>query len=590
MEKRSENSIKKNLSEVFIVSDNIISSLGFTTSENMEAMLNGKSGIIEMNDPGIYPEPFQASAIDKDRLNRLRKENDLTEYTLFESLIILSLSDALKDTKIDLTDNKFLLIFSSTKGDIEFLSGKYPPEKETYLWYTAQRIADFFGITTTPVIISNACISGVAAVETAARLLRNGSYKHIAVIGADSITGFTVSGFQSFKSISSIPCKPYDMNRDGLSVGEGVSSLILTSDNRFLKDKHEIRILGGALSNDANHISGPSRTGDGLYLAIENAVKYAGISKQDIDFMNLHGTATVYNDEMESKAIRLSNLSGIPVNGLKGFWGHTLGASGIMEIIACVESLKRKTVIGTKGFDRLGTPEPLNIVRNNTSGNYHTFLKTASGFGGVNAAIIISDKKRSKKEIDRISYRTTDRCKVENNRITVNDSSVFSESEFVSGETFLKSVFKNLQITYPKFYKTDNLSKLGFIAVQYLFRQRNIPEIYDGKKIALVFSNSASSLDTDIRHRQTINDPEHYFPSPAVFVYTLPNIVSGEICIKEKIQGETIFFISEKYDPMFIDSYIRILFEQTDTDAIIAGYIDYLNGKFSADIFSAERE
>jgi len=587
-----EDRTNERLKEVFVVSGNIIGSLGFTTQENVDSMLNGDDGISEVNDRSVYPEPFLAGKIDKNRLNQFREEKHLTDYSEFESLIILSVLDSLKETTIDLSDDDCLLILSTTKGDIDFLSGKYPPEKETYLWHTAQRAADYFGMKNMPLVVSDACISGVAAVEIAARLLRNDNYRTIVVAGADSITAFTVSGFQAFKSISPNPCKPYDAERDGLSIGEGAASIILTNDKTLLIDRHEIRILGGAISNDANHISGPSRTGDGLHDAIENAIKHAGILKHDIDFMNLHGTATFYNDEMESKAIRLSGLSDVPMFGLKGFWGHTLGASGIMEILVCIESLKRNRLIATKGFSQLGTPEPLNIIRENKTGNYHIFLKTASGFGGVNAAIIISDREISRKESDAkqpVSYRISNKCTIHNKQVTVNNKVVFENPEAETGEVFLKAAFKNLNTAYPKFYKMDNLSKLGFTAVQYLLQSNSVSDFSDKRNTALVFVNSESSLDTDIRHQQTINNPEQYFPSPAIFVYTLPNIVMGEICIKEKFQGETVFFVSKRYDSDFINSYLNILFNDTETDAVIVGKINYLSDIYAADVFLVEK-
>ena len=584
--------VNERLKDVFVVSGNIIGSLGFTTRENVDAMWNGDDGISEINDTSVYPEAFFAGKIDKNRLNQLRESENLTDYSEFESLIILSMLDALNATKINPSDDDCLLIFSTTKGDIDFLSGQYPPEKETFLWHTAQQAADYFRMKNTPMVVSNACISGVAAVETGARLLRNDLFRNIIVVGADSITAFTVSGFQAFKSISARPCKPYDIDRDGLSIGEGAASIILTNDKDYLIDNHEIRILGGAISNDANHISGPSRTGDGLHYAIENAINYAGISKHDIDFMNLHGTATVYNDEMESKAIRLSKLSDIPMFGLKGFWGHTLGASGIMEILACIESLKNNRLIATKGFSQPGTPESLNIVQENTIGEYHVFLKTASGFGGVNAAIIISDREIARKESDAKTletYRISGKCTIREKQVTVNGEIVFEDLEAETGEVFLKSAFKNIDMTYPKFYKMDNLSKLGFTAVMYLLQSNPVSDFCDKRKVSLLFINSKSSLDTDIKHQQTINDPEQYFPSPAIFVYTLPNIVLGEICIKEKFQGETTFLVSKRYDPDFINSYLNILFNDTETDAVIVGKVNYLSDIYAADVFFVKK-
>jgi 3-oxoacyl-[acyl-carrier-protein] synthase I len=147
--------------------------------------------------------------------------------------------------------------------------------------------------------------------------------------------------------------------------------------------------MGGSVSNDANHISGPSRTGEELNIAITKAMKEAKLfSPNDIDFISAHGTATIYNDEMEAKAITLANMQHIPTNSLKGYYGHTLGAAGVIEAIIAIHSLKEDIIIPTKGFENIGVTEPINICSNLQKTNLQNCLKTASGFGGCNAALI----------------------------------------------------------------------------------------------------------------------------------------------------------------------------------------------------------
>ncbi|MBM3405698.1 MAG: hypothetical protein FJY10_12520, partial [Bacteroidetes bacterium] len=214
-----------------------------------------------------------------------------------------------------------------------------------------------------------------------------GLYKHIVVAGADVVSEFIVSGFQSFQSLSPKPCRPYDADRDGLTLGEGAGTMVLSTFPG--KNGPTIRYLGGATSNDANHISGPSRTGDGLFFAIRHAMQVTG-GKTGIDYINAHGTATPFNDEMESKALTLAGLSNVPMNSLKGYWAHTLGAAGVIETIAGIHSLKHQTLIKTLGFSEPGLPHPLNIIQETRSANLQTFIKIASGFGGCNAAAIFS--------------------------------------------------------------------------------------------------------------------------------------------------------------------------------------------------------
>jgi hypothetical protein len=453
------------------------------------------------------------------------------------------------------------------------------------LWRSAQRVAGYFKMKHPPLVVSNACVSGVAAVELGARLLREGWYENAVITGADEITAFTVSGFQAFKSISPEPCRPYDRNRNGLSIGEGAGTLVLTSREDRAPGNRKIYILGGATANDANHISGPSRTGDGLHYAIENALAQAGVQKSGLDFINMHGTATVFNDEMESRALALSALSGVPTNSLKGFFGHTLGASGVIEIVACITSLKQNRLMATKGFSTPGVPEHMNIITENTPATLHTFLKTASGFGGFNSAIVVSDQYTAPaRRKTTATARLFHTCRISNHKIWIDDKLVFEAPEAETTAAFLKAAFKNLNAPNMKFYKMDNLCKLGYIALEYLVQRHGILSPYDPKKIALIGSNSASSLDTDIDHQLTICDKDSYFPSPSVFVYTLPNIVLGEMCIREKIQGETTMLISETADREFLRRYADILFRTTPVELVIAGWIDCLGEKYDAEL------
>ncbi len=152
-----------------------------------------------------------------------------------------------------------------------------------------------------PVVVSNACISGISAMILGKNILDEGEYEQVIVCGADLLSEFTVAGFNCLHAISPFPCKPFDKGRMGLSPGEGCGVVVLT--NQKNSSEKSIFISGSATSNDANHISGPSRTGDGLHIAIEKAIKMANINKKDIGFINSHGTATLYNDESEGLAL-----------------------------------------------------------------------------------------------------------------------------------------------------------------------------------------------------------------------------------------------------------------------------------------------
>lgn len=377
------------MNNVYIASDNIISSLGFTTKENLTKITNNEIGINLIDDINLSPTNFYASLIDTVKLNSDFAQFDNHEnYTRFEKLSLLSIKDALNKTKIDPENSKTLFILSTTKGNVDLLkSGK--DDKRLFLWQTAKLISEYFGNPNVPVVISNACISGVLAINTGSRLIRSGKYENVIITGTDTATEFVVSGFNSFQSLSNSPCKPFDKERNGLSLGEACGTIILTSNKNLVNDEQAILVGGGSSANDANHISGPSRTGEGLYLTIQNTLKDKVSQMIDkIDFISAHGTATLYNDEMEAVAITRANMKDVPVNSFKGYWGHTLGAAGIIESIASVHSLKNNILYKTAGFKELGVTNKINIIDKNEEKELKTCLKIASGFGGCNAGIL----------------------------------------------------------------------------------------------------------------------------------------------------------------------------------------------------------
>lgn len=376
---------EKAIPDVYVVADNIISPLGKTSADNFSALQARETAVKQHSNSAIANQPIFASLFDKD-------EDFYTDadkkYTRFERLLIASIDVALQDGGIIIGDEKTVLILSSTKGNIGLLEteANTPELKDRIsLSASAKLIAEHFGFKSQPVIISNACISGVLAIITGMRLLRTGKYENAVIVGADVISKFIVSGFQSFQALSKEVCKPFDQSRDGLNLGEGAGTVILSTRKEY---DQNIKVLGGSVSNDANHISGPSRTGEELAFAINNALKDAGKQGADIDFISAHGTATVFNDEMEANAITIAGLQNVPLNSLKGNYGHTLGAAGLIESIISIQSLKQGVVLPTYGYQANGVTNAVNVCSSAMQIDADNFIKTASGFGGCNAAVI----------------------------------------------------------------------------------------------------------------------------------------------------------------------------------------------------------
>jgi 3-oxoacyl-[acyl-carrier-protein] synthase I len=377
------------MKDVFIISDNILSPIGNGSAENFLQVQNNVSGIKMHSNASMSAVPFYSALFNGEEYF-LQNSLD-NNFTKFEKILIASVSQALENSSINVSDKKTGLIISSTKGNVSLL------ETETYnaslqekisLSSSANLIAAHFKFASKPIVVSNACISGLLALLTGMRLIQSGQYDNVVVAGADVISKFVLSGFQSFNAISENPCKPFDANRNGINLGEGAATIILSASKKTSQD---IKIMGGSVSNDANHISGPSRTGEELNIAITKAMKEAKLfSPNDIDFISAHGTATIYNDEMEAKAITLANMQHIPTNSLKGYYGHTLGAAGVIEAIIAIHSLKENTIIPTKGFENIGVSEPINVCNSLQKKNLRNCLKTASGFGGCNAALVFS--------------------------------------------------------------------------------------------------------------------------------------------------------------------------------------------------------
>lgn len=375
------------MTEIFVSSDNIVSPIGLTTAENFEQLKQNITGIKLHDDKVMSDQPFQAALFGDENFYNDQSKNN---YTRFEKLLISSIAGAIAGSAISAADKKTVLIISSTKGNVSLLETEQPSDtlnKRISLSTSAQLVADYFKFVNTPVVISNACISGILAILTGMRLIQSGQYQHAVVAGADVISKFVLSGFQSFQAVSQLPCKPFDAARDGINLGEGAATVILTSNKAFSSG---IKAAGGSVSNDANHISGPSRTGEELYLAIKKALQASAITANDIGFISAHGTATLFNDEMEAKAIGLAGMQDIPVNSLKGYYGHTLGAAGLIESIISMKSLKENLLIPTRGFENMGVSQPVNICSSLYKSSAQHFLKTASGFGGCNAAMVFS--------------------------------------------------------------------------------------------------------------------------------------------------------------------------------------------------------
>ena len=526
---------------ISVLSTNITSPLGFTTEQNYQTVLSGVSALKSYKGLWGLPEPFAASLFSEEQKDVLVLEG----YTFFEALAIRSVREALSHTHLDVASERVVLILSTTKGNIESLG-----EERYFPSESASNIAKSIGLTTKPIVVCNACVSGLSAQLLANHLLSEGIYDYAIIVGAEVQSKFIVSGFQSLKAVSEEPCRPFDIERNGLNPGEGAATIVFAR----TKSEESWCLTDGATRNDAYHLVSPSPQGEGLTAAIEAAMK--GRDKTKLATVCVHGTATLYNDQMESKAIERAGLSDIPLSALKGYYGHTMGAAGVLETILTMRATDDGLVLPSKGFTELGISGKVSISGKPQSTNKTAFLKIMSGFGGCNVAAMYE------KTTD-CGIQTTDKAKL-----------VKSHTIKLSSEdgTSLTDIYKQQIGNYPKFYKMDILSRLAFVATELLLKNGQWSMV-NGQWSVILFNHS-SSIVADRQFLATINDAENFFPSPSVFVYTLPNITTGEIAIRHHLCGETSFYILHEKDETLMQQILEATLSATKARNVISGWID----------------
>jgi 3-oxoacyl-(acyl-carrier-protein) synthase len=300
------------------------------------------------------------------------------------------------DTLKNIPANRRGLVLSTTKANIEALdqlNRQHPvspiAQRQIQPALLAADLAASLGCAGPVQCVSAACISGLSALQQGALLIQRGQADIVLVAGVDLISQFVLAGFHSLKSLDPEGCRPFDQARLGLSLGEGAAAVILA--RRDLLPPNVIYLTGWGTSNDANHLTGPSRDGSGLALAIRRALERAGLTPNQIDYVNAHGTGTPYNDNMESLALRSVFGDAVPpFSGNKGLFGHTLGIAGVLETVICVNALKHQLLPGTP---RLRTRDPVApeslVITPHPAKKLQRVLKMNCGFGGTNAAVIL---------------------------------------------------------------------------------------------------------------------------------------------------------------------------------------------------------
>ena len=360
----------------------MMSALGTSLAQHQRALSENKSGIslhsFDYGDYFIGKIPEESFQYARDQWNFP------SSFSKAESLTAISIHEAWQSANEMTNIEDAQLFLASTKGNIDLIND-YQGNKNSNVHFISlvNKIQTHFKFNKKPILVCNACTSGLMAIIMATRLIKSKKIKKAIVCGVDIISEFTLRGFSALHAMDDKPCRPFDESRGGTTLGEGCATVVISDSAKGAV----VEIVNGASGNDANHISGPSRTGAGLQQAIKNAmVDHDNIG---FDYINAHGTATRYNDEMEAQAFHARGFHEVPVHSLKGYWGHTLGAAGLLETIAATFCMADGLIYKSIGYDKHGLTLPLNVVEENRRVPIQTCLKTSSGFGGSNSALIL---------------------------------------------------------------------------------------------------------------------------------------------------------------------------------------------------------
>jgi 3-oxoacyl-[acyl-carrier-protein] synthase II len=385
----------------------IISAIGNTVAENLNALLDSKPGIGNLE----YISTRHASEIKVGEVKipngelaaLLQLPND-NNYTRTALLGTRAAREALQQSGADLNDEyRTGLISATTVGGMDMTERyfkDFATRTETQKYISSHpagdstaKIAEQLQITDFVTTISTACSSAANAIMLGARLIKAGKLDRVIVGGTDALSKFTINGFKSLMILSDEACTPFDANRKGLNLGEGAAFLVLESEEIIAANRKSVfgRLTGYANANDAFHQTASSPQGDGAYIAMKEALKLASIDAAEIDYINAHGTATVNNDLSESEAlIRLFGDRVPAFSSTKAFTGHTLAAAGAVEAVFSVLALQEQCIFPNLNFTT-SIPETQLIPEISIQNKALTHvLSNSFGFGGNCSSLVFS--------------------------------------------------------------------------------------------------------------------------------------------------------------------------------------------------------
>ncbi len=393
------------MKRVFITGMGVISAIGNTVTENHSALKNGVCGITMVPDPasGFIRVPLAAVSLHDELLREKLQVYDpaVTRTTL---LALHAFREAVQDaglTAEDLNSDRTALIGGTTVGGMCQADELYRDVSQRYtaspflssydcssVFIFLQELYRMEGIVDT---INTACSSAANAIGYGARLIRSGLAKKAIVGGADSLSKFTISGFNALHILSPEICRPFDRDRQGLNLGEGAAFLVLEGEEDITRRKKVYaEVKGYHNASDAFHTTSLSADGIGPYLAMQGALMAAGLNAGEVDFINAHGTATENNDESESKAMIRVFGEPPPFISTKSNTGHTLGAAAAVEAVYSLLSLAHQEIYPSLHFSEVIPGTDLEPVTGYRRSPLRHVMSNSFGFGGNCVSLIFS--------------------------------------------------------------------------------------------------------------------------------------------------------------------------------------------------------
>jgi len=394
---------------IYITGIGIVSALGVGQTAQLDALRSGRTGLsrsAHLRSTHGSAFPFGEVPFSTDELMEMVSSREHLHPSRLQALGALALEEALRQAAPAPAGFRQGLINATTVGGMTDIEDRYfdliqPDHKEDdEIWAAGldcatgtEHLARQFGLTSFLTTISTACSSSANAIQYGARLLQQGLLDRAVCGGVDSLTRFTVNGFNSLKNLDRERCRPFDANRNGLNLGEGAAYLVLETEAGLKKtgSRPLAQVSGFSNFNEAFHPTAPSPEGMGAYEAMKRAIERAGLQPGDISYINAHGTATINNDESEGRAIRrLFGDEVPPFSSTKVYTGHTLAASGAIEAVFSVLNLLNQEIYPALHFGQPMEGIGLIPLQEYKKTSLQHILSNSFGFGGNNASLIFS--------------------------------------------------------------------------------------------------------------------------------------------------------------------------------------------------------